>query len=63
MEKIVIKYKGYKAEIVQIPSPCSNYDMMLHILKGKQLISGVSIKACTPINEITNEIERGISKE
>lgn len=63
MEKIVIKYKGYKAEIIPISNPCSNYDTMLHILKGKKLISGVSIKACTPINEITNEIELVIAKE
>ncbi len=56
MEKIIIKYKGYNAELTPIKKSCSNYNTMLHVLKGKKLLAGVSVKDCTPINEIIAEI-------
>lgn len=58
MEKIVIKYKEYSAELTPIKDSCSNYNTMLHLLKGKKLLAGVSVKDCTPINKIIAEIER-----
>lgn len=58
MKKIIIKYNGYNAELTPIKNSCSNYNTMLHVLKGKKFLAGVSVKDCTPINEIIAEIER-----
>lgn len=30
---------------------------ILHVLKGKKFLAGVSVKDCTPINEIIAEID------
>ena len=38
MEKIVIKYKGYNAELIPIRDSCSNYNTMLHVLAKNVLL-------------------------
>ncbi len=63
MEKIIIKYKGYNAELTPMENSRSNYNTMLQVLKGKKLISGTSIKDCTPFKEVIKQIEVLISLE
>lgn len=63
MKKIIIKYKGYNAELTPIKNSCSNYNTMLHVLIGKKKIAGVSVKDCTPINEIIAEIDSLTAKK